>query len=180
MVGASLSDKYVSEYFMNEDSMSRSSPKLHLRDVRRWEEKRERRRRRRGIWRKISAPSVKYFSPLWSPKPQPSRSPCPAACPTLLLPALLRPPSSPAPSPESVSTFAVCPFVSRTILCNGSHFTAKRLFLLLLVPLFLLNDATLFFPSLASLSLPLSPFFCIEHYFRMSKGRRLNLGAVVF
>ena len=31
MVGASLTDKYVSEYFMNEDSMSRSSPKLHLR-----------------------------------------------------------------------------------------------------------------------------------------------------
>ena len=31
MVGASLSDKYVSKYFMNDDSMSRSSPKLHLR-----------------------------------------------------------------------------------------------------------------------------------------------------
>ena len=102
MVGASLSDKYVSEYFMNEDSMSRSSPKLHLRDVRRWEEERERRRRRRGIWRKISAPSVKYFSPLWSPQPQPSRSPCPARLCSSRLCSARRPaqPQAPSQSPH--------------------------------------------------------------------------------
>lgn len=67
-------------------------------------------------------------------------TPTPLGLPALPCPALAAiPAQQPNPVQVSLSTFAVCPFVSRTILCNGSHFTAKRLFLLLL-----LNDATLF------------------------------------